>query len=195
MSKNWRKEIHAAWTSALSSNNYDIVGVLKFDNGRHINPQLAESLFKAYWHKVDRTIYGRAADKGYGVKRWCFTELGCDGENLHMHFVAQSAFDTHAFCAVLNALWVTFNRRTADYRHNWITPTLHKTKAAAYTTKGTKSFSYDKIGQATSFQPRSHLKLNTFNPEAQAQRIINRLTEQQLEQAYSELQRQIEATN
>jgi hypothetical protein len=168
--------------------------VLKFDNGRFITAKHAQALYKAYWHKVDRTIYGRAADKGYGVKRWCFAELGSDGNNLHLHFVAASPFSTKTFCATLNALWVNFNTRTADYRHNWITPIQHKTKAAAYTAKGTKQFTHDKIGQATSFQPNPTLQTQYFDTAAQARRITNRLTDQHFEQAYFELERQIEAT-
>lgn len=194
MTINWKQETHAAWTTTLASNDYDTIGVLKFDNGRFITAKHAQALYKAYWHKVDRTIYGRAADKGYGVKRWCFAELGSDGNNLHLHFVAASPFHTNTFCAALNALWVNFNTRTADYRHNWITPIQHKTKAAAYTAKGTKKFTHDKIGQATSFQPHPNLQTQYFDTAAQARRITNRLTKQHFEQAYFELERQIEAT-
>lgn len=194
MATNWSATVHTAWTQELASNDYDTFGILKFDNGRFIHARQAQALFKAYWHKVDRTIYGRAADKGYGIKRWCFSELGSDGANLHLHFIAASPFNTETFCATLNALWTNFNSRTADYGYNWITPIQHKTKAAAYTSKGTKLFVNDKIGQATSFQPHPNLQTHTFNFAAQAQRISNKLTAQQLDKAFFELERQIEAT-
>lgn len=194
MKINWKNKIHSAWTTKLAGNEYDTIGVLKFDNGRFITAKQAQALYKAYWHKVDRTIFGRAADKGYGINRWCFSELGSDGKNLHLHFVAVSPFDTKVFCAALNALWVNFSARTADYSHNWITPIQHNEKAAAYTAKGTKLLTHDKIGLATSFQLDPNLQTQSFNMTAQAQRITSRLTEQKFEQAFFELEQQIEAT-
>lgn len=194
MNKKWRRLTHAEWTKMIASGGYDTVGVLKFDNGRYIAPKLAHALYKAYWHKVDRTMFGTAADKGYGVTRWCFTELGSDGCNLHMHFAAVAPFDPMPFCAVLNALWADFHVRTAGCSHNWITPIQDSTRAAGYTSKSTKQGSDDTTGLAASFQPDLDLDHGTFNPEAQAQRISNRLTAHQLEQAYSELHRHISET-
>lgn len=190
----WKNKTHEAWTKELTSNIYDTIGVLKFDNGRFIAANEAQALLSAYWHKVDRMIYGQAAAKGYGIQRWCFSELGSDGRNLHLHFIAASPFHTPTFCAVLNALWVNFHSKTAHYRHNWITPIQDKTKAAAYTSKGTKLFIHDKIGLATSFQLHPNLATPNFNVDAQAMRIANRLTDKQLEEALAELNRQITAT-
>lgn len=194
MTMNWRKRTHEEWTKDIVRNGYDVVGVLKFDNGRHMQAKQALTLYKAYWHKVDRTVFGLAADKGYGVKRLCFSEFGSDGKNLHLHFVAISPFAEKPFCATLNALWSDFNRRTADHKHNWITPIQQIEKAAAYTSKSTKNFGMDDIGLATSFQPKLNLRHDTFETEAQIQRIKNRLTDEQLEQAYKELKRHIVET-
>lgn len=191
MAINWRKRTHEEWTKDIVRNGYDVVGVLKFGNGRHIPAKQALKLYKAYWHKVDRTVFGQAADKGYGVKRLCFSELGSDGTNLHVHFVAISPFAVKPFCVALNALWSDFNRRTADHRHNWITPIQQIEKAAAYTCKGTKNLGIDSIGEATSFQPNTDLRHNKFEVEAQILRLQNRIEDKKLEQAYSELNRQI----
>jgi len=194
MGKNWTRATHEAWVKDIVNNGYDTVGVLKFDNGRHIRPKQAFALYKAYWHKVDRTLFGRAADKGYGVKRWCFSELGADDCNLHLHFVAIAPFAPDTFCAVLNGLWSNFHYRTAHSSYNWVTPIQHRFKAAAYTAKSTKQFRQDDIGLAVSYQTSSHLAYNTFDAAAQARRIKNRLTEDQFEQAFNELNRQIAET-
>ena len=153
MTTDWKTKTHAGWTQEIVTAGYDVVGVLKFDNGRHVQAADALALYKAFWHKVDRTVYGCAADKGYGVRRLCFSELGKDGRNLHVHFVAVAPYANEPFCAALNALWTNFNRRTADYRQNWITPIQQIEKAAAYTCKGTKALGTDKIGEQISFQP------------------------------------------
>ena len=65
----WRNTTRDAWVQEITHNGYDTIGVLKFDNGRYIKPKQAFALLKSYWHKVDRTLFGRAADKGYGVRR------------------------------------------------------------------------------------------------------------------------------
>lgn len=195
MKINWSAKTHEAWVNDIAANGYDTIGILKFDNGRYIKNRQALALFKAYWHKVDRTVFGRAADKGYGVKRWCFSELGTDNRNLHLHFVAVSPFPALPFCAVLNALWTNFNVRTAHYEFNWITPIRHRHKAAAYTTKGTKHFAYDEIGSAVSYQPIDALLHDQFDAEAQTRRIKNRLTHQHLNEAYEQLQAQIKETD
>lgn len=194
MIRNWHNKTHEAWVNEIANNGYDTVGVLKFDNGRYIKPKQALALYKAYWHKVDRTLFGCAANKGYGVQRWCFSELGADERNLHLHFVAVSPFATEAFCAVLNGFWSNFHPRTAHSSYNWITPIQHRFKAAAYTAKSTKQFQYDQIGIANCFQPSATLKHYTFDPAAQARRITNRLTDEQFEQAFTELNRQIAET-
>lgn len=194
MEKSWRNETHEAWVKEIVNNGYDTVGVLKFDNGRYIQPKQALALYKAYWHKVDRTLFGCAADKGYGVRRWCFSEFGADDRNLHLHFVAISPFASDTFCAVLNGLWSNFHYRTAQSSYNWITPIQHRFKAAAYTAKSTKQFKLDKIGLAVSYQPSSHLTHGSFDVAAQVRRIKNRLTEEQFEQALCELDRQIVET-
>lgn len=191
MTIDWRKRTHKEWTKDIVRNGYDVVGVLKFGNGRHMPAKQALKLYKAYWHKVDRTVFGRAADKGYGVKRLCFSELGNDDRNLHVHFVATSPFPVKPFCAALNALWSDFNRRTADHRHNWITPIQQLEKAAAYTSKSTKNLGTDIIGEAISFQPNPNLRHDEFEVEAQILRLQSRIEDQKLKHAYSELDRQI----
>lgn len=195
MRTNWQKTTHREWTRELATSGMDTFGVLKFRNGRHVAPKTALALYKAYWHKVDRTLFGHAADKGYGVRRWCFTELGSDGTNLHLHFECEAVFAVEPFCAVLNALWTSFHLSTAPLKHNWITPIQDQARAAAYTCKSTRTCATDPIGEAVSFQPDTHLDPQDLDREAQIQRISNRLSEHQITKAYQELHRHIHETS
>lgn len=187
----YRKRTAQDWTRSLVRQDFNTFGTLKFNNGRSIGQQTATKLVSAYWHKVDRMLFGKAADKGYGVERWCFTEYGADGNNLHVHFVAQAPIQVYCFCTVLNALWVNFNRSTADYSNNWITPITHKDKAIAYTVKGTRFQAIDPINQKASHTNKPGTDINDFDTKKQIKRINNRLTNQQLEQASEQLQRHI----
>ena len=187
----YRKRTAQDWTRSLVRHDFDTFGTLKFNNGRSVGQQTATKLVGAYWHKVDRMFFGKAADKGLGVERWCFTEYGADGNNLHVHFVAQAPIQVHCFCTILNALWVNFNRSTADYSNNWITPITHKEKAIAYTVKGTRFQNIDAICQLASHTNVSGTINTGLDTQAQNQRINNRLTYQQLEKASEQLQRHI----
>ena len=105
MMKKWDKKTPEKWADGLANGGYNIAGTLKFYNGRTIGKNNATALLGAYWHKVDRTLFGQAADNGYGVQRWCFTEYGSDGHNLHVHFIAKSPIAVRPCCAALNALF------------------------------------------------------------------------------------------
>ena len=55
---NWNKQIQTAWQQELAKGNYDTVGVLKFNKGTVIGARTAEALYGAYWHKLDRVLFG-----------------------------------------------------------------------------------------------------------------------------------------
>ncbi|KPA22693.1 hypothetical protein shim_09800 [Shimia sp. SK013] len=194
MKIDWRSTTHEGWIDALDASNNDIFGVLKFYNGRTIGKSKAMALLGAYWHRVDRTLFGKAADKGYGIERWCFTEYGSDRRNLHIHFVATSPIAIRPCCAVLNALWADMHRSTADVTHNWITPIQDRRAAFAYTTKGTRYLRADFIGEKISHTNAASTNLGTDYTEAQIRRIANRITDRQLTKAYEAMERQIVQT-
>lgn len=193
-STHYRKRTAEDWTNSLISDDFNIVGTLKFHNGRSISRNTALTLVSAYWHKVDKVFFGKAADKGYGIERWCFSEYGADGDNLHIHFIAQAPVATLPTCAILNALWVNFNRSTASYHNNWITPITHKRKAIAYTVKGTRLQNTDPINENASHTNALGTHINNFDTDAQIRRISNRLSAAQLLTAQHALNRHIQET-
>jgi hypothetical protein len=194
MLKNWSKMAHEGWTDALADSGYDIFGTLKFYNGRTVGKNKAARLLGAYWHKVDRTLFGKAADKGYGVERWCFTEYGSDRQNLHVHFIAKSPIAVRPCCAVLNALWANMDTTTADVAHNWITPIRDTRAAIGYATKDTRYLGIDLIGEKISHTNAAGTDLGTDYTEAQIKRIANRISQRHLTEAYEAMERQIVQT-
>jgi len=191
MTTDWKKTTQQGWIDAIEKDGYDIVGTLKFYNGRSISKKNALAIHKAYWHKVDRTLFGMAADKGYGVERWCFTEYGKDEKNLHIHFVAKSPLAVLPTCTILNALWVGINRCTANANGNWITPIQDPQDAIGYVVKDTRHLKTDKIGEATSHTNIPGTNLEAFDTEAQIRRITSRLSNDQLTASYQALEMQI----
>jgi hypothetical protein len=194
MTKNWGKITQDGWTDALADKGYDIAGTLKFYNGRTIGKNKATALLGAYWHKVDRMLFGKAADKGYGVERWCFTEYGSDEKNLHVHFIAKSPIAVRPCCAVLNALWANMDTTTADVAHNWITPIQDARAAIGYAAKDTRYLGTDFIGEKISHTNAAGIDTGTDYTEAQIKRIANRISQRHLTEAYEAMERQIVQT-
>lgn len=184
MTDNWKTATHNAWTKDILDNSMNVMGILKFCNGRHITHSEAERIWATYWHKIDRVFFGHAADKGFGIERRCFTELGSDGKNLHMHFAALAPVSTKAFCAVANALWVNMSRRTASYANNWITPLLYAEQGAAYTAKSTKALAIDEAGLRHTWRNTDAKTTLNFDTKAQITRIINATNLEEIEQAH-----------
>ena len=57
----------------LLEQDWDVFGTLKFVDGRTIGSVTANKLLRSYWNKIDRVLFGHAADrKGVRVPRWCF---------------------------------------------------------------------------------------------------------------------------
>lgn len=162
----------------------DVMGVLKFGNGRHMARSDAETLWATYWHKMDRIFFGHAADKSFGIERRCFTEIGADGKNLHLHFAALAPVTNKAFCAIANAVWVNMHRSTANYANNWITPLLYAEQGAAYTAKSTKKFAFDETGLRHTLRNKDAQATLNFDIEAQITRIKNAVKLEEIEQAH-----------
>lgn len=192
---NWSKITQAAWADAIANGDYDVTGTLKFINGRKVSRDKAERLLKAFWHRVDKLFFGSHATKhGIGVERWCFIEMGKCGDNLHLHFVVKSPCDPELFCCVLNAVWVKFNDDTAPLNKNWITPIQDQQRTAAYVTKETRHMRYDAAGLLCAHtNPQGFIYDKQGNSD-QRTRILNRLTEQALEQAHKAYEHQLAQT-
>ena len=97
-----RKQERLALVQHLMAQDWDVFGTLKFVNGRTIGRHSASKLLRSYWNKIDRVIYGKAAERqNMRVPRWCFAHEGADHENFHVHFVMPSPLqDTEKTCAV-----------------------------------------------------------------------------------------------
>jgi hypothetical protein len=119
----------------LMQSDWNIFGTLKFQPIRMISGHRSHSLLKHYWNKMDRVIYGKAAQNGCRIQRWCLAHEGSHNDNYHIHFVARSPIDADLFCCLSNALWAKQDRATASINKNWITPVIHRRRVANYMTK------------------------------------------------------------
>ena len=189
---NWNKQIQAAWQREIEQGNYDVVGVLKFNRGTAISNGTAEALFGAYWHKLDRMLFGHDADKGMCVERWCFAEGGELGDNTHLHFVARAPFDAHLFCAVAAATWVNLHRYTSSYDYSWITPVQHQAGVSSYNSKETWWLRDDLAGLNCSRHNTTGRDYKAYENHAQAERIQSRIGEAELIEASEAVQRHTE---
>jgi hypothetical protein len=74
-----RKQERQALIDHLLAQDWNVFGTLKFANGRTIGRHSANKLLRSYWNKVDRVIYGKAAERqNMRVPRWCFAHEGAD---------------------------------------------------------------------------------------------------------------------
>ena len=131
-----RKQERQALSEHLLAQDWDVFGTLKFVNGRTIGRETANTLLRRYWNKMDRVIYGKAAERqNMRVPRWCFAHEGADSENFHVHFVMKSALhDTQSICCLLNAVWAQHHTQTAPLSKNWIMPVQDRAAVASYVT-------------------------------------------------------------
>ena len=191
---NWRNRVHTAWRQELMQGDFNTAGVLKFNKGTAVGASTAQQLWSAYWHKLDRTLFGRATDKGAAVSRWCFAEGGELGDNLHLHFVAQAPFDTIAFCTVATALWSDFHTYTSNTHYSQITPMQHNTAATAYFSKETWLLKADVAGAECSRRAAQEFDCATFQNHIQIERIQAQITNTALDDAHKAVLRHIQST-
>ncbi len=180
---NWGKKIAADSIKKIVNGPYDVTGVLAFKHGERMCHETAIKLFGALWHKADRVFFGKAADKGYGIKRLCYLEFGKSGKCIHMHFVAQSMIDPKAFSAILNVLWNSLHDDTAGFKNNWITPIYDKQAIAEYVTKEMWRFRDDANVPDCDHSNTDIAAYASFDAEARIQRIANHVNAELLEEA------------
>ena len=131
-----RKQERQALVQHLLAKDWNVFGTLKFVNGRTIGRESANKLLRSYWNKIDRVIYGKAAERqNMRVPRWCFAHEGGDHENFHVHFVTPSPLqDTEDMCCLLNAVWAQHHAQTAPLVKNWIMPVKDRAAVTSYVT-------------------------------------------------------------
>jgi len=131
-----RKQERQALVQHLLAQDWNMFGTLKFVNGRTIGRETADKLLRSYWNKVDRVMFGKAAERqNLRVPRWCFAHEGADHENFHIHFVLKSATpDTEQMCCLLNAVWAQHHKQTAPLAKNWVMPVQDRAAVAGYVT-------------------------------------------------------------
>ena len=173
-----RKQERQALIDHLLTQDWNVFGTLKFVNGRTIGRHNANALLRSYWNKMDRVIYGKAAERqNMRVPRWCFAHEGSDHENYHVHFVMKSApNNTETMCCLLNAVWAQHHAQTAPLAKNWIMPVQDRTAVASYVTQEYWRMGSDTILDALSWtvEQSYHLTdhaLDEHYTQQQAQRI------------------------
>lgn len=191
---NWRQSVSDKWQELLSDDAYTVTGVLKFNKGAAIGRTTASKILNAYWHKLDRTFFGHAANKGIGIERWIFSEYGGTGDNLHFHFKAKAPIEPYYFCCIANVMWSKFHRQTSSSKYSWITPTVLRINSSGYSVKDTRHFNYDTMGLEASHQNEHTVNISTFQNAAQAQRIINKVSIDEITKAQPTVDWQIEKT-
>ena len=72
MTYHQRKQERQQLNAYLLTQEWNVFGTLKFVNGRTIGRQSAHKLLRSYWNKVDRTFFGKAAERqNMRLPRWC----------------------------------------------------------------------------------------------------------------------------
>jgi|AntAceMinimDraft_1070359.scaffolds.fasta_scaffold87325_1 hypothetical protein len=191
---NWQQRVGDKWQELLADDAYTVTGTLKFNKGTMIGSTTARNILNAYWHKLDRTFFGHPADKSIGIERWIFSEYGSSGNNLHFQFKAKAPIEPYYFCCIANVMWSKFHQQTSSGIYSWITPTVLKVNSAGYTVKDTRHFKCDAMGLAASHQNEIFIDTSTFQDSAQAKRIINKASLEEIIKAQPIVDWQIEQT-
>lgn len=178
----------------LNSTSWDIFGTLKFQPIRIINGHHANKILQHFWNQVDRVIYGKAAERGCRVQRWCFAHEGSHSDNYHLHFVAQSPIEAELFCCLSNALWTKQDRATASIQKNWITPVIHRDRVLHYLTKEVWKLGNRSLDAALSCGNPAPFEMNPTRHEAQNQRIARAVNANEFRAAQAALEQHKVAT-
>ena len=173
-----RKQERQALVQHLLAQDWNVFGTLKFVNGRTIGRETADKLLRSYWNKLDRVMFGKAAERqNLRVPRWCFAHEGSDHENFHVHFVLKAAMpDIEYMCCLLNAVWAQHHAQTAPLVKNWIMPAQDRATVASYVTHeywrmGSDTILDNLCWDAEQSNLLTQHSLNKHNAQQQAHRI------------------------
>ena len=188
-----RKQERRALVQHLLAQDWDVFGTLKFVNGRTIGRHSANKVLRSYWNKIDRVIYGKAAERqNMRVARWCFAHEGLDHENFHVHFVMLSPLQhTEHMCCLLNAVWAQHHAQTAPLAKNWIMPVQDRSAVVNYVTHEYWRMGSDTISDELSWHAdQSNHAPNDNYAQQQAHRITRAASPIWLQQAQQALHTQ-----
>jgi len=199
-----RKQERQALIEHLLAQDWNVFGTLKFVNGRTIGRDSADKLLRSYWNKIDRLMFGKAAERqNMRVPRWCFAHEGGDTENYHIHFALQAPIlDVDHMCCVLNAVWAQHHTQTASLAKNWVMPVQDRAAVASYVTHEYWRMGSDTILDALSWTAKQsyYLTVHALNEhyfQQQAyriQRAASPLWLQQAQQALNDQKARYEAS-
>jgi hypothetical protein len=180
----------------INSRDWDVFGTLKFQPIRMISGQKAHQIVRHFWNHLDRVIYGKAAEKGCRVARWCFAHEGSHSDNYHVHFVAKSPIDADLFCCLSNALWSKQDRATASIQKNWITPVHHRDRVVQYLTKEIWKLGNTSFDATLTCDYAMPFETDTDRQAAQAKRMSRAVTENEVRAAQAALEKhKVETVN
>ena len=187
-----RKQERRALVQHLLAQDWNVFGTLKFVNGRTTGRKTANKLLRSYWNKVDRVIYGKAAERqNMRVPRWCFAHEGADHENFHVHFVMPSPLqDTEQTCCLLNAIWAQHHTQTAPLVKNWIMPVKDRAAVTSYVTHEYWRMGSETLLDELCWDRTSADTMAQYNHEQQAHRIQRAASSLWLQQAQQALHTQ-----
>lgn len=171
----------------LASKEWNIFGTLKFHPVRHIGANDAQKVIRHFWNRLDRVVYGKAAERGCRVQRWCFAHEGSHSDNYHVHFIAKSPISEDDFCCLSNVLWTKQDRSTASIQKNWITPVIHRDRVLYYLTKEVWKLGSISFDAALSYESTVQFHDSESNREAQRLRISRAVTSNELRAAQAAL--------
>lgn len=167
----------------LLDRDWDVFGTLKFHSKSRISGRQAHLQVQHFWNGLDRVIYGKAAERGCRVQRWCFAHTGTQSDNYHVHFVALAPIDTLEFCSLANTLWAGQHPATAGIDQNWITPVLYPDRVAGYVTREVWKLGSDSFDETISADTGVTYQNTPERLVAQEQRISRAMTANQRQDA------------
>lgn len=171
----------------LLHREWDVFGTLKFHSKNQISGRRAHLQVQHFWNGLDRVIYGKAAERGCRVQRWCFAHTGTQSDNYHVHFVAQSPIDTLEFCALANTLWAKQHPATAGIDQNWITPVLCPDRVAGYVTREVWKLGSDSFDETISADTGVTYQNTPERKLAQGQRLARAISANERQAAHDAL--------
>lgn len=172
----------------LLKRDWDVFGTLKFQTKRLISGHRAHQELRYFWNWLDRLVYGKAAEAGCRVQRWCFAHVGSHNDNYHLHFVAKAPVDPDLFAVLANTLWTRQCSSSASLRENWITPVLFPAQVAWYVTKETWKIGADTFDPSLSADTGVTYQMNTERTLAQELRIARAITANEWQAAQNALE-------
>lgn len=182
-----RKSQQQHFQDWLLARDWDVFGTLKFQPIKNISAGKAHALVRHFVNKLDRVVYGKAAECGVRVQRWCFAHEGSASENYHVHFVAKSPIDPELFCCLSNVIWVKQARVTGSISKNWFTPVISRERVSAYLTKEFWKLGDNSFDAAISADNASKFQSNEKQEMLQRERIARAMSDNEFRAAHAAL--------